>query len=211
MCSEDGRISFTEFNDELDDFVQKSKALGDHWEFGPGHDKAKYLVKHCFREVLANIVQVKDNCQDSKYDTLSSTDKDDCEAVRDNSNNNYLKYEYHVTYSPSYGVPVLYFITYTQDGCPLGLQDVWSAIPHVYQQRLQAERWTFLTQQEHPFLGKPFFQLHPCHTADMMKCILMRASDESSLTTRRKTNYLVTWLSSVGPVVGLELPLAYGT
>ncbi|XP_020893471.1 ubiquitin-like-conjugating enzyme ATG10 isoform X3 [Exaiptasia diaphana] len=176
MCSEDGRISFTEFNDELDDFVQKSKALGDHWEV-----------------------------------RLESEYHQDCEAVRDNSNNNYLKYEYHVTYSPSYGVPVLYFITYTQDGCPLGLQDVWSAIPHVYQQRLQAERWTFLTQQEHPFLGKPFFQLHPCHTADMMKCILMRASDESSLTTRRKTNYLVTWLSSVGPVVGLELPLAYGT
>lgn len=44
MCSEDGRISFTEFNDELEHFVQKSKALGDDWEVRLESDGNSALV-----------------------------------------------------------------------------------------------------------------------------------------------------------------------
>ena len=35
--------------------------------------------------------------------------------------------------------------------------------------------------QEHPYLGVPFYQLHPCHTADMMKRALSIDSDRYSM------------------------------
>ena len=26
--------------------------------------------------------------------------------------------------------------------------------------------------QEHPYLGRPFYQLHPCHTANLMEQVI---------------------------------------
>ncbi|KAG9353571.1 hypothetical protein JZ751_011690 [Albula glossodonta] len=59
-------------------------------------------------------------------------------------------------------------------------------------------------QQEHPLIGQPFFFLHPCRTADFMRPLLQVAHAEN-----RKLNYIVSWLSVVGPVVGLDVPLSY--
>ncbi|XP_063962395.1 ubiquitin-like-conjugating enzyme ATG10 isoform X1 [Lytechinus pictus] len=109
------------------------------------------------------------------------------------------QFEYHIIHSASYNVPVLYFTACKSDGKLLTLDEVWGQVPGSYQERLRHQRWTFITQQEHPLLGRPFFQLHPCRTADLMK----------SVVPHHKGNYVVTWLSSVGPVVGLELPLAF--
>ncbi|OQR75835.1 autophagy-related protein 10-like [Tropilaelaps mercedesae] len=65
------------------------------------------------------------------------------------------------------------------------------------------DMWSTVTRHEHPVLRRPFFLLHPCNTHDLMKPLL-RAQG------KRRMNYLITWLSSVGPVVGLRLPLGYG-
>ncbi|XP_065922330.1 ubiquitin-like-conjugating enzyme ATG10 isoform X2 [Magallana gigas] len=121
--------------------------------------------------------------------------------VRGNSDVEVVTYEYHILYSPSYGVPVLYFNAHTQGGKLLALEEIWKRVPDVYKERLSEERWTFITQQEHPLLGRPFYYLHPCHTADLMK-------NSPVLTDKR--HYIVSWLSAVGPVVGLKLPLEYG-
>ncbi|MEE6458710.1 hypothetical protein FKM82_000397 [Ascaphus truei] len=56
--------------------------------------------------------------------------------------------------------------------------------------------------EEHPILGQPFFILHPCRTNEFMTSV--------QGTTGRKGNYITSWLSTVGPVVGLTLPLSYG-
>ena len=55
----------------------------------------------------------------------------------------------------------------------------------------------------HPLLNSqpPFYQLHPCHTANWMGTMLKNVSKES--------NYLVTWLSFVAPYVGLKLSEKY--
>ncbi|KAL5009071.1 hypothetical protein ScPMuIL_014652 [Solemya velum] len=106
-------------------------------------------------------------------------------------------YEYNIVYSPSYSVPVLYFNVYKPEGVLASLEEVWGSVPPLYTKQVDRDRWTMLTQQEHPLLRRPYFQLHPCHTADLMKQISCRHS-----------NYLVTWLSAVGPVVKLSLPLA---
>ncbi|XP_060077455.1 ubiquitin-like-conjugating enzyme ATG10 [Ylistrum balloti] len=114
-----------------------------------------------------------------------------------------LVYEYNIVYSRSYNVPVLYFNVYKADGSLLSLAEVWDRVPDVYRDRLEHDRWTFLSQQEHPILGRPYFHLHPCHTADLMEQV-------TSLSPPEKiSNYIVAWLSAVGPVVGLELPLTF--
>ncbi|XP_072025034.1 ubiquitin-like-conjugating enzyme ATG10 isoform X3 [Amphiura filiformis] len=136
--------------------------------------------------------QSKDGWQRSTFETLTE------------SSSEFHQYEYHIVYSSSYSVPVLYFTACKSDGKLLSLDEVWQAIPEYYQTRLQHQRWTFITQQEHPYLGRPFFQLHPCHTADLMHAVLPQGTDST-----KRSNYLVTWLSSVGPVVGLSLPLVY--
>ncbi|KAJ8305914.1 hypothetical protein KUTeg_016459 [Tegillarca granosa] len=51
----------------------------------------------------------------------------------------------------------------------VSLEEIWRCVPSHYRDKLEVDKWSFLTQQEHPFLGRPFYQLHPCHTADLMK------------------------------------------
>ncbi|KAI2660299.1 Ubiquitin-like-conjugating enzyme ATG10 [Labeo rohita] len=58
-----------------------------------------------------------------------------------------LRYEYHVLYSCSYQIPVLYFRASTLDGRPLSLEEVWSNVHSNYRQRLRHGPWDTLTQQ----------------------------------------------------------------
>lgn len=51
----------------------------------------------------------------------------------------------------------------------------------------------------HPVLDVPFFQLHPCRTADLMKAT--RPHDHVTASA-----YVLRWLSLVGPTIGLRLP-----
>lgn len=115
-----------------------------------------------------------------------------------------LRYEYHILYSSSYQIPVLYFRASTLEGRSLSLEEVWNNVHPNYQQRLLQGPWDTITQQEHPLLGQPFFMLHPCHTQEFMRPALETAKAEDKLV-----NYIVTWLSLVGPVVGLNVPLSY--
>ncbi|GAB0206007.1 ubiquitin-like-conjugating enzyme ATG10 [Grus japonensis] len=115
-----------------------------------------------------------------------------------------IRYEYHVLYSSSYQVPVLYFRACFLDGRPLTLDEIWRSVHACYQARLLEGPWDTITQQEHPLLGQPFFVLHPCRTYEFMSSVLTGSQKEN-----RHTNYIILWLSTVGPVVGLNLPLSY--
>ena len=55
-----------------------------------------------------------------------------------------------------------------------------------------------MTQQEHPVLGTPFYALHGCETAGLMAATGHRES---------QPGYVLGWLSLVGPLVGLQLPI----
>ncbi|XP_005112886.1 ubiquitin-like-conjugating enzyme ATG10 [Aplysia californica] len=116
-----------------------------------------------------------------------------------------LTYEYHILYSESYAVPVLYVNIYKQDGKLVPLDTVWEMSPSSFQKLLGEDKWTILTQQEHPLLGRPFLQLHPCHTGDLMSQVLKNSAGNI------KQNYLATWLSTVGPMVGLHISPNYIT
>ncbi|XP_064129828.1 ubiquitin-like-conjugating enzyme ATG10 isoform X5 [Loxodonta africana] len=129
---------------------------------------------------------------------------DDFEVLETAAASEVIKYEYHVLYSCSYQVPVLYFRASFLDGRPLTLKDIWERVHECYKTRLLQGPWDTITQQEHPILGQPFFVLHPCKTNEFMTPIL-----QNSQKIKRNVNYITSWLSIVGPVVGLNLPLSY--
>ncbi|XP_052599580.1 ubiquitin-like-conjugating enzyme ATG10 isoform X5 [Peromyscus californicus insignis] len=129
---------------------------------------------------------------------------DDSEVTESTAASEAIKYEYHVLYSCSYQVPVLYFRASFLDGRPLALKDIWEGVHECYKTRLLQGPWDTITQQEHPVLGQPFFVLHPCKTNEFMTAVL-----RSSQKINRNVNYITSWLSIVGPVVGLNLPLSY--
>lgn len=59
------------------------------------------------------------------------------------------------------------------------------------------EMTSILTQMDHPVLFKPFLTLHPCKTAE----ILNAASNSQ--------NKVLTFISSIGPAVHLDMDLEY--
>ncbi|CAB1332558.1 unnamed protein product [Coregonus sp. 'balchen'] len=144
--------------------------------------------------------------------SLHNDDDDDddegavCCKQEEDSSSSVVQYEYHILYSCSYQTPVLYFRASTLEGRSLCLEEVWDSVHPNYRQRLQHRPWDTITQQEHPLLGQSFFVLHPCRTEEFMRPVLKAALEE-----HRQVNYIVTWLSVVGPVVGLDVPLSYCT
>ncbi|KAF9602535.1 hypothetical protein IFM89_029834 [Coptis chinensis] len=130
-------------------------------------------------------------------------------------------YDLHIVHSSSYRVPVLYFRGYNcefifpkdsyglfllVDGQPLALDDIKKDLPYHSSKILKDSRWTFMTQEEHPYLNRPWYALHPCGTSDWMKLLF---DNEASVTENEEIvqQYLLSWLSVVGQVVGLRTPL----
>ncbi|CAG2248941.1 ATG10 [Mytilus edulis] len=156
-----GSISGDEFVKLAHDFLVLAEKTKDSWKMKEIPDKQYYLSKKEVKTVSRQHIEEK------QTEDLTSIDEEDgCQL--DMSSTECLTYEYHVVYSHSYNVPVLYFNVYHQNGKLLSLDEVWSDIPECYRDRLLEERWSFITQQEHPLLGRPFFMLHPCHTKDLM-------------------------------------------
>lgn len=123
--------------------------------------------------------------------------------------------EYHILYSHSYEVPVLFFNVWHSDGSLMEPEEVQMLLPKgalnfhccncfynyfLAKDEVKGEvlkdRWSVLTQQEHPIFGTPWYWVHPCRTAQLM------APLKSHLH-----NYILTWISTLAPIVGLELPL----
>ncbi|KAM3865661.1 ubiquitin-like-conjugating enzyme ATG10 [Diretmus argenteus] len=136
----------------------------------------------------------------------ADNDGDDGVCTASESSSRTLQYEYHILYSCSYRTPVLYFRAFTLEGRSLSLDEVWSSVHPNYRLRLQQSPWNTITQQEHPLLGQSFFVIHPCRTEEFMRPVMQAAQQEG-----RTLNYVVTWLSVVGPLAGLDVPLSYCT
>nr|XP_040027621.1 ubiquitin-like-conjugating enzyme ATG10 isoform X3 [Gasterosteus aculeatus aculeatus] len=92
------------------------------------------------------------------------------------------------------------------EGRSLSLEAMWSSVHPNYRLRLQSSPLNTISLQEHPLLGQPFFMLHPCRTEEVMRPVLQAAHEQ-----HRPVNYVLSWLSAVGPVVGLDVPLKYST
>ncbi|KAH8284655.1 hypothetical protein KR018_010443 [Drosophila ironensis] len=107
-----------------------------------------------------------------------------------------LNVEYHVVYSVSYQVPMLFFQAHRSDGSLLDLDAIWRLfMPETNPNDL----YQILTQMDHPVLFKPFMALHPCRTAEVLKQF-----------GKPSRNQVLTFISLYGPQVQLHLQNAYG-
>lgn len=62
----------------------------------------------------------------------------------------------------------------------------------------------FFFIKDHPILMEPFYCIHPCHTKTFMDKALQIDDNKP-----KYFNYIVTWLSSIGPVAGLTINLQH--
>ncbi|XP_077226601.1 ubiquitin-like-conjugating enzyme ATG10 isoform X2 [Tasmannia lanceolata] len=114
-------------------------------------------------------------------------------------------YDFHIVYSPSYRVPVLYCRGYRCDGHPLEFEDIKKQLSLHSSRMLKEAEWTFMTQEEHPYLNRPWFTLHPCGTSDWMKLLFL--GHTTPIKDVIINQYLISWLSVVGQAVGLRITL----
>ncbi|XP_048875234.1 ubiquitin-like-conjugating enzyme ATG10 isoform X2 [Brienomyrus brachyistius] len=194
-------------------FLQHARSLDDGWSWGSLNGSDEGFLK---KTVLVtgkinteapdgpcrpgeNLDMLGEDVQDGGPDDAEGTPAPPGAAA-------VIRYEYHVLYSSSFQTPMLYFRASTLDGRSLSLEEIWDGVHSNYRQRLLHAPWDSITQQEHPLLGQPFFALHPCRTQEFMSPVLEAARNQN-----RSLNYIVSWLSTVGPVVGLHIPLSYAT
>lgn len=191
-----GCVPWEEFNRCITQLLTISDRLSDGWTLhNKDAPKETYLVKKVIipdTENKSDLSPFAVSLEEPLDDVL-----EDANVIR-GAGGRILTWEYHVLYSRSYLVPVLYFNAWTNDGRLLSLEDMWCRVHANFQDSLQENRWSVLTQQEHPVLRRPFYQLHPCHTAQLLGCF-----------RGKSPNIVITWLSTVGPVVGLTLPPQY--
>ncbi|KAL0417958.1 UNVERIFIED_CONTAM: Ubiquitin-like-conjugating enzyme ATG10 [Sesamum radiatum] len=120
-------------------------------------------------------------------------------------------YDFHVVYSASYRVPVLYFRAYcsasSPDGQPLLLDDLEKDLPLNSVEQLTRSQRMFITQEEHPQLNRPWYTLHPCGTSEWMKLLLCNNASAAQVEGIPMDKYFISWFSVVGQVFGLRIPL----
>lgn len=228
-------IGSEEFHKLAENFLEKSLKLGDNWELRTTHSRSThtphhYLVKkhtQTLKTVSCKMVGVKErvgtvtgkDLEDLAGDISGLSEDTDLASLdnlvseREEVQERLVHVEYHVVHSMTYQVPVFYFNATHSNGEALPLSDIWSLLSPDFVSH-EADKWSLVTQQEHPYLGRPFYHIHPCHTATVMG----RAMQCCTVGVRRHGgeekeasggNYLITWLSTFAPVIGLEFSLKY--
>ncbi|KAK3826605.1 MAG: autophagocytosis associated protein [Linnemannia elongata] len=118
----------------------------------------------------------------------------------------YLSVNYHIVFSPSYQVPVLYFNAFRPDGAAISLEEIYeSLVPEEWRGAIRnAGLNGGVSQQDHPVLNTPYYYMHPCETVPLMETILQ--NNDSPNGTSFLESYIVTWLSFTGQAIGVSVP-----
>lgn len=181
-----GTLSLDQFSSDLRVLVEEEDwtlvTKGNHQPF----------IKRTFH------VKARSTCK--SQNVVDTEDSDDNEQVT-TTLPDLLQCECHVVYSDSYCNPVLFFNIYDCHGKTFPLEYIWeSIVESSFVSHIKHNPWSFLTQAEHPVLSIPFFQLHPCHTADFMKPLheLSRSENVTQFC------YVRSWLSIVLQVIGIN-------
>ncbi|XP_015040363.1 ubiquitin-like-conjugating enzyme ATG10 [Drosophila pseudoobscura] len=163
-------MTWKDFLSQAQEFLKISEQLGDGW-----------------------VLHEKDANEPNTF--LKYSHKIKCQESKD-SDFTLINVEYHIVYSVSYQVPMLFFQAHRSDGSLLDLEATWRVfMPDTASKDL----YQMLTQTEHPVLFRPFMALHPCRTAEVL--------DQFG---QPSANRVLTFISLYGPHVKLQLANAYG-
>ena len=171
------------------EFVRISDDLFDGWELISCDDDTYLRKRHKLAVPCASFPNSRDEAE-TEAKIAEVDDEDTCGVNLDSF---LISLEYHVLYNEAYNVPVLFFNAWWSEGSLLTVEEVWSmtGVPAT------TDRWSFVTQRDHPILAGPWYEVHPCKTADLMKLSV------------RPEKYIVSWLSFIGQDVGITLSSEY--
>ncbi|KAI8818346.1 uncharacterized protein EV422DRAFT_569762 [Fimicolochytrium jonesii] len=172
-------------------FQQRASELGDPWALRyAGQDV--YLTKRVDMLVPGKegTSQEEGRTDLEMYEPKETAISDPAEASGKYTST-YLSIEFHVLFSTTWQCPTLYFNAWDESGNMLFLSDMQTAlqgnVPIALDENHQRTSYDMpaVTQQEHPYLGLPFFYLHPCQTSTIMKEIQdgLRSNDLGLLTS----------------------------
>ncbi|XP_076393634.1 autophagy-related 10 isoform X2 [Megachile rotundata] len=188
-----GTITWDEFLENAESFVQMSNELSDGWELRGNKDipGEAYIVRQ--RKQFTSALDCKASENNEFTDLNFVLGEDPFEATSPIEKP--LVTEHHVLWSMSYSVPVLYFNGWKSDFPGINLISMEEAQSLITGAEL---KYTELSQAMHPILSTPFLYLHPCMSQELLKI------------TSKSKNKLVSWLSTVAPAaLGLKLRSEY--
>nr|XP_019559844.2 ubiquitin-like-conjugating enzyme ATG10 [Aedes albopictus] len=197
-----GTLTEQQFTDAAEQFSELSRRLDDGWELIKSECGATVYLRKRLKQTLNTAIGTGRSASDEDDSGLLVEDP----SLADGAVNSVSKqedvyqFEYHVVYSVSYQVPVLYFNAYKCDGTMLRLEEAWDGFRDLASESREQLGQT-LTQMEHPILFRPFLALHPCRTAQVL----------GNVANAGCANLLVAFVSSYGPFVNLALDVRYGT
>jgi len=189
------RLTWNEFCSDISELKNASDTLDDGWlskgdfsECGRG-----YLSKIVRRRIAASATAA---CEDLEDAFLKEDFAEEGTAVSE-----MVTFEYHLLYSLSFEVPVLYFNAWHSNGSLLDIEQIWDLASVAHKGAVRDSKWNAVSQQDHPLLGTPFFFFHPCNSANLLGDL---TSPDTSCSNR-----ILAWLSVVGPILGLRVPIDY--
>ncbi|XP_058446235.1 ubiquitin-like-conjugating enzyme ATG10 [Malaya genurostris] len=183
-----GTLTEQEFLAAARQFLNFSLQIHDDWELIESQSGTAYLKKSIVQSL---VIPTSEN-----EESLNELLEDDPSLSKPMSCLDFYNFEYHIIYSTSYQVPVLYFNVHKSNGTLLKLEEAWAGFRQLSSESSE-QLHQILTQMEHPVLFKPFLALHPCQTSNVL-CNL-----------RKSNNLIVSFISSFGPFINLNLSLEY--
>jgi len=140
-----------EVDDSLPDWTWKPCS-----KIGAPSEVEGYLaLEGVYRDYGGSQEQIGENDNSDGADVVA------CDTWVQSCSDNVHVYDFHVVYSYSYKVPVLYFQGHRSDGQLLTLDEIKQHLPSNSLKVLSESKWTFITREEHPHLSRPWFTLHP--------------------------------------------------
>ncbi|TPX62699.1 hypothetical protein PhCBS80983_g00383 [Powellomyces hirtus] len=190
----DGDSLSAKFQADALSYLETSRSSNNPWT----------LVNHC--QIVKTIFNVVRVCREETQSGVLSQGEELAEEMHEehdlgalpcSSRDQDVNVEFHVIYSQTWQVPVMYFSAWTASGSPLSLDELKAVIkgglPEIDEQFRTEYGMPVVSQQDHPVLGVPFFTIHPCQTAALLKELTAKSNDPA-LTP------LMSWMSVMGTV-----------
>lgn len=194
-----GAWDWPDFQRDIRALQRIAELLNDSWEIvttSNAPDECSQYLRICTKR-LGSLPETPIDGGSAQFEAdINLPDDPSTAGQTSNLADTLLAYEFHVLFHPSYRVPALYFKATRHDGRPLTLDEAW----HLFRGSVTggASMTGIITEMHHPVLGTAFLALHPCRTGELL--------DEMSGSKNR----VLTFLSTLGAAVNLELDVRYG-